>query len=140
MSIISKPNTFTNGATIIAAEHYSNFDTLFNDYNGNITNSNLSASAAIVDTKLTQISTAGKVSGAALTNVNIIPSSAGVIPIANLASGTPDGTKFVRHDGTLQTPNSTVATQSDMETASSIVLAVTPGRQQYHPGMPKAWF
>jgi hypothetical protein len=26
------------------------------------------------------------------------------IPIANLASGTPDGTKFIRDDGTLVTP------------------------------------
>lgn len=31
------------------------------------------------------------------------------------------------------------ATQSDMETATSNVLAVTPGRMQYHPGVAKAW-
>lgn len=29
----------------------------------------------------------------------------GVLPIANIATGTPDGTKFVRDDGTLQTPS-----------------------------------
>lgn len=32
-----------------------------------------------------------------------------------------------------------VATQSDMEAASSTLLLVTPGRQHYHPGHPKFW-
>jgi hypothetical protein len=36
---------------------------------------------------------------------------------------------------TIQTP----ATQSDMETATSLTTFVTPGRQQYHPSAAKAW-
>lgn len=32
-----------------------------------------------------------------------------------------------------------VATQSDQETATSTTLAVTPGRQQFHPSAAKAW-
>lgn len=32
-----------------------------------------------------------------------------------------------------------VAVQSDQETATSTTLAVTPGRQQFHPSAPKAW-
>lgn len=52
MSTISKPYTFSAGATIIASEHNSNFDTIYNDYNGSITNVNLSASAGIVYSKL----------------------------------------------------------------------------------------
>jgi len=32
-----------------------------------------------------------------------------------------------------------IAAQADMETATSIILAVTPGRQQSHPGHPKFW-
>lgn len=32
-----------------------------------------------------------------------------------------------------------MATQADQETASSVVLAVSPGRQQYHPSAAKAW-
>lgn len=32
-----------------------------------------------------------------------------------------------------------VAAQSDMETATSTTLAVTPGRTQYHPGVAKFW-
>jgi len=32
-----------------------------------------------------------------------------------------------------------IATQADQETATSTILAVTPGRQHFHPGHPKAW-
>jgi hypothetical protein len=32
-----------------------------------------------------------------------------------------------------------IADQTEMEAGSSTVLAVTPGRQHLHPGMPKAW-
>ena len=52
MSIISKPYTFSAGATVIASEHNSNWDTLLSDYNGNINNSNISGSAAITYSKL----------------------------------------------------------------------------------------
>lgn len=67
MASIVKPNTFSAGATIIASEHNDNFDTIFNEFNGSISNANIDASAAIVDTKLAQISTAGKVTIGALT-------------------------------------------------------------------------
>src|SRR5688500_16582038 len=41
-----------------------------------------------------------------LANATNVPAGqvSGVIPIPNLASGTPDGTKFVRDDGTLAVP------------------------------------
>lgn len=32
-----------------------------------------------------------------------------------------------------------VAAQTDMETGTSVALAVTPGRQKHHPAHPKAW-
>lgn len=32
-----------------------------------------------------------------------------------------------------------LAVQSEMETATDVVRAVTPGRQHFHPGHPKAW-
>lgn len=51
-----------------------------------ITNAKVSPAAAIADTKLAQISTAGKVSGAALTNLAGIPAGAGNIPSANLGN------------------------------------------------------
>lgn len=57
---------------------------------GGITDTHINASAGIVDTKLAQITTAGKVSGAALTSLSSIPSGAGFIPTANLGSGIAD--------------------------------------------------
>jgi hypothetical protein len=84
MSLISKPYTFTVGSTIIAAQHNSNFDTIVNDYNGNITDANLSGSFSLDESKVGNISTYGKVSGSALTQLNTINTSAGYIPVANL--------------------------------------------------------
>lgn len=52
MSVISKPNTFSPGATIVAAEHNDNFNTIYNEFNGNISNANISNSAAIAYSKL----------------------------------------------------------------------------------------
>ena len=53
MGLITKPYTFSNGATIIASEHNSNFDTLYNLVNGGLDTANLSATALIA---LSQIS------------------------------------------------------------------------------------
>ncbi len=89
MGTVSKPNTFAAAQTIVATEHNSNFDTIYNDYNGNITNANLSGSAGITDANLAQISSASKVSGAALTSLTSVPSGAGLMPPAN--GGVPSG-------------------------------------------------
>jgi len=106
MSIIVKPNTFTVGATIIASEHNSNFDTIYNDYNGNISNNNIAPSAGIVDTKLAQITTANKVSIEAVSTMSgIIVMWSGAISaiptgwvICDGNNGTPDLTdRFVIH-------------------------------------------
>ena len=51
-----------------------------------ITNAKVADDAGIVDTKLAQIATAGKVSGAALTLLANVPSGAGLLPTANLPS------------------------------------------------------
>lgn len=52
MSLISIPYTFSVGNTIIASQHNSNFQTIYNDYNGNITDANIAPGAAIEYTKL----------------------------------------------------------------------------------------
>lgn len=44
-----------------------------------------------------------------------------------------------RHAVWTSEPSYPVATQSEMETASATDRVVTPGRQHYHPGHPKAW-
>ena len=67
MAIIVKPYTFSAGAIIVASEHNSNFDTMYNDYNGNITSGNILS-----------------VSGASFINLALIPGAAGQIPTASL--------------------------------------------------------
>jgi len=49
-----------------------------------ITNAKVAAGAGIVDTKLAQIVTPGKVSGAAIVSLSNIPAGAGQVPLANL--------------------------------------------------------
>lgn len=67
-----------------------------------VTNAMLAGS--IADSKLSQITTVSKVSGAALTSLASIPAGAGQVPIANMATGAPTGSKFVRDDGVLAVP------------------------------------
>lgn len=83
MALISKDFTFSTGATIVAAQFNTNFDTLFNSINGNLNNANIIANANIADTKLAQITTPSKVDGTALTGLDGIPSAAGRIPKEN---------------------------------------------------------
>lgn len=52
MALISKTFTFSTGATILAAEHNTNFDTLYNWANGNVDNANVKANAGINLSKL----------------------------------------------------------------------------------------
>ena len=84
MAIISKPKTFAAGTTAVAADVNVDFDTIYNDYNGNITDANIAANANIAITKisgsisdgrLSTITTAGKVDCSALVNSENTPAS-----------------------------------------------------------------
>lgn len=70
---------------------------------GTIVNADVNASAAIVDTKLAQITTASKVSGTSITGLASLPSGAGVVPTANLGSGSASSSTFLRGDQTYDT-------------------------------------
>lgn len=52
MGVVSKPTTFVDGTVPTAAQFNGDFDTIYNEFNGNITNSNISASAAIAESKI----------------------------------------------------------------------------------------
>jgi len=52
MGLISKTYTFSTGATILATEHNTNYDTLYNWANGNVDNANVKAGANISLSKL----------------------------------------------------------------------------------------
>ncbi len=134
MAIISIPFTFSAGAVIIASQHNSDFSTIYNDYNGNIDNTNIVASAgisyskltltgavlntdlagSIADSKLSQITTASKVSGAAITLLSSLPAGAGVIPSANLPAAPASGITFISN-----TPVATAATTGNITIVST---------------------
>lgn len=147
MSSISKPYTFSAGAVIVASEHNSNFDTIYNDYNGNITGVNIASGANIADTSLATISTTGKVNISALT---VSSQAQGDVIYASSSSawarlGPGTSGQFLKTQGAGANPvwgdalGGTYATQAEMETATSTTTAVSPGRAQYHPGVSKAW-
>jgi len=81
--------TLTTGTTWVNAETITSTK-LNNTVNAatitDIVNADIKSDAAIVDTKLAQIATASKVSGAALTGLASIPAGAGAIPAANLTA------------------------------------------------------
>jgi len=52
MGIIVKDKTVVTGATILAADPNDNFDTIYDEFNGKITNANIDDAAAIESTKL----------------------------------------------------------------------------------------
>jgi len=52
MANITKPHTFSIGSTVVASEHNNNFNTIYNEFNGNIDDSNIKPGAAIANVKL----------------------------------------------------------------------------------------
>lgn len=87
MGLISKTYTFSAGAVIVAAEHNSNFDTIYNEFNGNIENANIKAGAGISASKL-DLSSPSTIGG----------TTPGAASFSNLAASTfklPSGTSIV---------------------------------------------
>ena len=116
MGLISKPFTFSTGATIIASQHNSNFDTIFSDYNGNISDANIVANAAIANNKLSPITTNNFVLGSALYNLATMLSAAGTIPYLNLATISTGMT------GTLPTLNGGTGTTASANATNGVVV------------------
>ena len=52
MATISRPNSYTTNTTIEPSQVNDDFNTIYNDHNGNITNANIAADAAIDESKL----------------------------------------------------------------------------------------
>lgn len=87
MALITGRLVFSPGGTIYSADQNTNHGTIWNEFNGNISNTNIASAAGIVDTKLAQITTSGKVSGAALTTLGSTPTGAGTLPSKNGGTG-----------------------------------------------------
>jgi hypothetical protein len=132
MGLVQKDNVFTAGNTILAVEHNENYDTLYNLVNGNIDNANISASANIVDTKLTQITTASKVNGSAITALASIPSGAGNLPSANMPdkvvlSATDSPTELTIATGAITVTQSFHTVDTESDDASDDLVTINGG-------------
>lgn len=97
MATLTRGQTFASTEQVTAAKLHALVDS--GSISG-IVNADLDASAAIVDTKLAQITTANKVSGTALTGLASIASGAGVIPNANCNFGSGSGMACLLVSGT----------------------------------------
>ena len=104
MGIVSVPSFGADPVTVTGPTLDAKVDGLATEFNGNIENANVKSGAAIAyaklnltglvvsadlagsiaDTKLSTITTAGKVSGAALTLLGNIPAAGGTVPPANI--------------------------------------------------------
>lgn len=95
MATIVKDFTFSAGATIIASEHNANLNTIYDDYNGNITNANIASGAAIANSKLNlssisqNITFTGNNTFAGTTIANL-----GTVTTADINGGTIDATNI----------------------------------------------
>ena len=122
MATISKNNTFSAGATIIASEHNDNFDTIYNDYNGNVTNANIASGAAIGNAKLNLASIAQNVaftgtldfSSATITAETTFADL--VATTADIDGGTLDGVA-------IGTADASIGTFTTLEASTSLQLA-----------------
>lgn len=125
MAVIVRPNSYSAGQTILSAAVNSDFNTIYADYNGNITNANIASNAAIVDTKLAQITTAGKVSILALT---VASQATGDIIYASSASAwarlAVGSATTVLHGGTIPAFSALVA--ADMLAGSVVQTVFAP--------------
>lgn len=63
MGLVSLPTVFVDGTIPTAAQFNGDFNALANEFNGNITNANISASAAIATTKINATFPSGAILG-----------------------------------------------------------------------------
>lgn len=71
MGVIVLPTTFVDNTIPTASQFNGDFNTIYSEFNGNITNANISASAAIAFSKLDSTTAAGVSATQTLTNKRI---------------------------------------------------------------------
>jgi hypothetical protein len=147
MALISKPKTFAANAVAVSADVNSDFDTIYNDYNGNITNANIAASAAIADTKLATISTGAKVNISALTATSQatgdVMYASNASTYARLGIGTYGQVLRVNSGATAPEwgalPPGTLASAAEVKTGTDTEKAVPTASIIGHEGVAKGW-
>jgi len=144
MAIIVKPNTFTAGTTAKAAEVNSNFDTLYNDYNGNITTVNLSSSAGIKGSQI-DLSTAGAIGSVApSTGAFTTLTASGTLEVTGAATLTGGVAGALSSDTSLELATGAtvtgIADEDDMTSDSATLLATQQSIKAYvDPHYDSGW-
>jgi len=87
MSLVTISYIFSVGNTIIASQHNSNFSVIYNDYNGSITDANISPSAAIAYTKLALSNTIKNTDLLSTTIIRTSNGGTGTASGSNVANG-----------------------------------------------------
>lgn len=106
MGAYTQTYNFTDGTTAYGSQVAFEIAALGTSVN-NIVNAQIASNAAIADSKLAQITTAGKISGAAITSLGSLPSGAGTVPNANILDG--HVVQFVGNvDGSVSTGTTTI--------------------------------
>jgi len=98
--------------------------TLFQATNAALTA--LAANPQLYQSSNLNLTTLATLNGGALTNLDGSKIASGQIPIARMATGTPDGTKFVRDDGTLATPPGSVTSVGATSTVAGLNFSGAP--------------
>ena len=150
MANITKPNTFTSGTTILSAEVNSNFDTIYNEFNGSITNANISASAAISPSKISgtavTLGSTETISGDKTFSGST--SFVGATPI-NFEGPTADDYETSlaitdpTADRTITIPDAdvdlTAASAAEVKTGTDIAKRISAATMVNHEGVVKGW-
>ena len=147
--------SFITGVVPTAADFNGDHDTVYSEVNGSLSNVNISASAAIAGSKIspaftldTSVTTATpcrlwiESDEAADAQRWYACVSGGVWQLhtrtdAGVVQATP--IQINRSTGVVTFVDAMIATQAQMEAATSLVTIVTPGRTQYHPGVAKGF-
>lgn len=117
MGVITLPTTFVDGTVPTAAQFNGDFSQIVNEFNGNISNANISASAAIATSKLNATFPSGAIVGdtdtQTLTNKRITPR---VGTVADAATITPTGDSSDMYTVTALAQAATIAAPSGTPT------------------------
>lgn len=125
-------STGTGNLTLTAVNGKRSFNTAFGTGGSNVFDyfiSNQSAAEWEIGT--------GHLSAATTFVRDTVVSSSNANALVNFSGGTKDICNDV--PAARQITTEAIATQANQEAAASVVLVVTPGRQQFHPSAPKYW-